>query len=121
MYQGDFTGFTPMHKLISRGQRVSTYNAYIKPIEGHRGNLTVVRYAYANEVLIDEERKAYGVAYTRHGIPQIAHASREVIISCGTFSSPLLLMRSGVGPSRVLNKAGVSCKNLKRSLKVIII
>jgi len=103
------TGFTPMHKLISRGQRVSTYTAYIKPHEGKRQNLTVVRYAYANEVLIDEvSKKAYGVAYTRHGIfPQVAHASREIIISCGTFLSPLLLMRSGIGPADVLEKPGV--------------
>jgi len=92
---------------MSRGQRVSTYNSYVKPFESTRQNLTVIRYAYVNEVLIDEAMKAYGVSYTRHGIPQVAHASREVIVSSGTFSSPLLLMRSGVGPKDILEEAGV--------------
>jgi len=97
-----------MQVQMSRGQRVSTYNSYVKPFEAIRENLTVVRYAYVNEVLIDDTKKAYGVAYTRHGIPQIAHASREVIVSSGTFSSPLLLMRSGLGPRDVLEEAGVN-------------
>jgi choline dehydrogenase len=59
------------------------------------------------QILINEDKVAEGVLYKRHGIPQIAHASKEVIISSGTFSSPLLLMKSGVGPRDVLEKANV--------------
>jgi len=95
-----------MTKLISRGQRQSTYLGYVKPYESTRNNLKVMRYSYAHEILI-KDKVAYGVVYSRHGIPQVAHASKEVIISSGTFSSPLLLMRSGVGPEDVLKEAGV--------------
>lgn len=57
---------------------------------------------------MDENNRAYGVAYTRHGIPQIAHASKEIILSAGAFQSPMLLMKSGIGPAEVLREAGVS-------------
>lgn len=50
---------------------------------------------------------AYGVTYLRHGIPQIAHASRDVIISAGAILSPLMLMKSGVGPPQILRDANV--------------
>lgn len=59
------------------------------------------------QILIDEKKSAYGVAYKRHGIPQIAHARREVILSCDTLSSPMLLIRSGIGPKARLEKAEV--------------
>lgn len=56
---------------------------------------------------MDSDKKAYGVAYSRHGFPQIAHAQKEVILSAGVFSSPMLLMKSGIGPENVLNAAEV--------------
>lgn len=62
------------------------------------------------QILLDENKKAYGVSYTRHGIPQIAHAKNEIILSAGTYSSPLLLMKSGIGPVDILNAAGVKSK-----------
>lgn len=51
---------------------------------------------------------AYGVRYKRHGIPQIAHVTKEIIVSSGVISSPLLLMKSGIGPRTQLTKGGVS-------------
>lgn len=56
---------------------------------------------------MDSDKKAYGVAYSRHGFPQIAYAQKEIILSAGVFSSPLLLMKSGIGPESVLNAAEV--------------
>lgn len=47
------------------------------------------------------------MAYTRHGLPQIAYAQNEIILSAGAFSSPLLLMKSGIGPESLLNDAEV--------------
>lgn len=65
---------------------------------------------------MDENNRAYGVAYTRHGIPQIAHASKEVILSAGAFQSPMILMKSGIGPTEVLKEAGVSNNFLNKYL-----
>ncbi|CAL8130344.1 unnamed protein product [Orchesella dallaii] len=102
--------FTPMAKAINRGQRSSSYNTYIKPIKESRQNLTIHPYSIATQVLIDTNKKAYGVLYERHGIPQIAHASKEVIVSSGIFSSPLLLMKSGIGPRDQLEEAEIPVK-----------
>ncbi|KAJ6630515.1 Glucose dehydrogenase [FAD, quinone] [Pseudolycoriella hygida] len=102
--------FTPMNVASKNGQRSSSYTEYVKPYEQSRDTLTVIRYANVSEVLLDENRKAYGVAYSRHGIPQIAYAEKEVILSAGVFSSPLLLMKSGIGPVNVLNAAEIPVK-----------
>lgn len=62
------------------------------------------------QILINPSNKAYGVLYQRHGIPQIAHAKKEVIISCGAIQSPLLLIKSGLGPKEVLEDAKIPVK-----------
>ncbi|ODM88480.1 Oxygen-dependent choline dehydrogenase [Orchesella cincta] len=103
--------FTPMAKAINKGQRSSAYKSYIEPIKNSRQNLTVLPYSLVTQVLIDDNKIAYGVVYERHGIPQIAHASKEVIISSGIFASPLLLMKSGVGPRDQLEEAGIPVKH----------
>lgn len=73
------------------------------------------------QILLDKDNRAYGVAYTRHGIPQIAHASKEIILSAGAFQSPMLLMKSGIGPAEVLNEAGVSVDQQKLFSKFHIV
>ncbi|OXA44846.1 Oxygen-dependent choline dehydrogenase [Folsomia candida] len=100
--------FAPIQKLIGEdGRRVSTYKSYIAPFEATRQNLTVVRYSTVTRILLDSSNRAYGVAYLRHGIPQIAHASKEVILSAGAINSPLVLMMSGIGPRDVLEAAEI--------------
>jgi choline dehydrogenase len=102
--------FTPLNKPTRNGVRSSTYAEFVKPHEHTRVNLTVVRYANVSEVLVNENKEAYGVAFTRHGIPQIAYASKEVIVSAGVFSTPLLLMKSGIGPVATLEDADIPVK-----------
>ncbi|CAL8130308.1 unnamed protein product [Orchesella dallaii] len=102
--------FAPLAKAIKKGQRSSSYNEYVKPFVGTRKNLTVHPYSIVTQVLIDGNKKAYGVLYERHGIPQIAHASKEIIISSGVFGSPLLLMKSGIGPRDQLEAARIPVK-----------
>ncbi|XP_035700550.1 oxygen-dependent choline dehydrogenase [Folsomia candida] len=100
--------FTPMQKLIGvDGLRQSTYKSYILPFEGVRGNLTVIRYSTVTEILLNSAKRVYGVTYLKHGIPQIAHASKEVILSAGAINSPLVLMMSGIGPRDILEGAGI--------------
>ncbi|KAG4076679.1 hypothetical protein HA402_001966 [Bradysia odoriphaga] len=102
--------FAPLNLAVRNGKRSSSYIEYIKAHEGSRSNLTVIRYANVSEILLDEDKRAYGVAYKRHGIPQIAHATKEIILSAGTYGSPLLLMKSGIGPVSVLNSAEIPIK-----------
>jgi choline dehydrogenase len=42
------------------------------------------------------------------GIPKVAYASKEVIISSGAFNTPRLLKLSGIGPKAELTKFNIS-------------
>lgn len=41
---------------------------------------------------------------------KIIKARKQIVISCGTLSTPLVLQRSGIGDPAKLEKAGVKCK-----------
>ncbi len=63
-------------------------------------------HALADRVLVEEGR-ATGVAYLKDGQPRTARARREVVLSAGTFNSPQILLRSGIGPAAELKALGV--------------
>ncbi|GAB3433214.1 GMC family oxidoreductase [Actinophytocola sediminis] len=87
------------------GRRWSTADAYLRPALA-RPNLTVHTHALAERVLFDGTR-AVGVAYQRHGVPEVAHAEAEVILAGGAVNSPQLLMLSGIGPAEHLREQGI--------------
>ncbi|XP_035713465.1 glucose dehydrogenase [FAD, quinone] [Folsomia candida] len=99
--------FSPMALSTKNSARSSSYTGFIQGVEKTRRNLRVLRYSQVQKVLINGNKIAYGVTYLRHGIPQIDHASREVIISAGAILSPVMLMQSGIGPAKLLNSANI--------------
>jgi choline dehydrogenase len=82
-------------------QRCSVGAAYLHPVLEHP-RLTLRTGSQATRVLLHDDR-ATGVEYLRDGQLHRAFAGAEVIVSCGTFGSPQLLMLSGIGPA---NPAG---------------
>ena len=52
-------------------------------------------------------KRAVGVEYIHKATKKTVLASKEVIVSAGTVGSPQLLMLSGIGPKKELNKQGV--------------
>lgn len=63
--------------------------------------------------------RAVGVEYVSDSIgrpakgnqwqtPTVAYASRLVVVSAGSFGSPAILERSGIGASKILKKNGVT-------------
>ncbi|VEN36599.1 unnamed protein product [Callosobruchus maculatus] len=89
------------------GRRVSSESAFLRPIR-HRKNLVIRTGSHATKVLIEpRSKKAYGVEYVRNGKKYKALARKEVIISAGGLNSPQLLMLSGIGPKRHLQKVGI--------------
>jgi choline dehydrogenase len=98
-------GFGPMDFNHDGGHRGSSAAAYLTPARG-RPNLTVATGAMTRRVLIENGR-ATGVDYARDGKSIVAHAAREVILSGGTYNSPLLLMLSGIGPADELRALGI--------------
>jgi choline dehydrogenase len=90
------------------GRRCSAATAYLHPAMS-RPNLTVHTDALVTKVII-EGGQARGVAYTRHGVAEIAQADAEVILSGGAVNSPQLLMLSGIGPADNLIEMGIDVR-----------
>lgn len=90
------------------GKRVSTNEAFIKPIRLKRSNLTIKTSCEVTQVLINTDTKeAYGVKYVQNGKWHVALVRKEVILSAGALNSPKLLMLSGVGPKDQLQELGI--------------
>jgi len=98
-------GFS-QRNIDRRGRRVSAAKAFLHPIKS-RKNLVILTNAMAERILVKNGR-AIGVCVARGGNQVDYTASGEVIVSCGTLSSPLLLQRSGIGPAKHLAAKGVS-------------
>jgi choline dehydrogenase len=101
-------GFGPFDMTVKNGRRWSAADAYLRPaLKG--GNCRLVR-GLAHRVTLDG-RRATGVEITPHGAPHGARtsilAAREVIVSASSINSPLLLMRSGIGPAAHLVEHGI--------------
>ena len=88
------------------GERFSSAKAYLTP-NLSRPNLRVITHAASARVLL-EGRRACGVEYYQGNELKRVKARREVILSGGAFGSPQLLMLSGIGPARELQRHGIS-------------
>jgi choline dehydrogenase len=91
---------------IKDGKRHSAYTAFLQPVM-KRKNLTVLTNTHVSKILIKGDR-AIGVLAGKQGkTPQAFHASREVMLSAGSFASPQLLMLSGIGDQKELKQHGI--------------
>lgn len=95
--------------FTKNGWRCSSAVAYLRPAR-HRANLRIETDALATAVKFEGAQghaRATSVTYLQHGVAQVAHAAREVIIAAGALQSPQLLQLSGVGPAALLQKMGI--------------
>ncbi|TKT75740.1 GMC family oxidoreductase N-terminal domain-containing protein [Aquamicrobium sp. LC103] len=95
---------TYSHTVGRNGRRMSAARAFLAPVRD-RANLVIETGAMATRILFDR-RRAVGVEWRKDGRTRVSCAG-EVILSCGALQSPQLLQISGVGPSAVLEAAGV--------------
>ena len=95
-----------LYKVYQRdGRRWSAARAIV---DGHaRPNLHVVTDAAADRIVF-EGRRAVGVEVRREGSVATFRAKVEVAVTCGSFGTPALLMRSGVGPAAHLREHGLA-------------
>ena len=105
----DPNGYGYRQGTIWRGWRVSTASAYLKPASTRR-NLEVLTQTRARRVLLDGKRAVGVEVQTQGGIKRLA-ARKEVVVSCGTFHSPHLLLHSGIGDERDVKSWGVTPVN----------
>ncbi|HWN38757.1 MAG TPA: GMC family oxidoreductase N-terminal domain-containing protein [Gammaproteobacteria bacterium] len=102
----DPNGYGYRQGTIWKGRRVSTASAYLKPALD-RPNLAVRSETRVRRVLLDGKR-AVGVEVQRHDDIRRLRAGKEVIVTCGTFHSPHLLLNSGIGDERDLKAWGIT-------------
>ena len=79
------------------GRRWSAADAYLHPAKA-RPNLDVLTGAHCLRVAFEGDR-AVGVEIAHNGVVETLRAEREVIVSAGTYHSPIVLMLSGIGPA----------------------
>lgn len=102
-------GVSLLQFTIKNAKRHSGAKAFLKPAM-NRPNLTVYTHTIVKQLLIENDR-AVGVEVIRgkNNTERIL-ASKEVILSAGSFNSPQLLMLSGIGDKDELKRAGISCR-----------
>ncbi|MGA2189649.1 MAG: GMC family oxidoreductase N-terminal domain-containing protein [Steroidobacteraceae bacterium] len=103
---GRLIGVAPNSLTIQAGRRVSAADAYLDPVLT-RANLTVTSAALVHRLTTSGTRVT-GVAAEISGEIRMIEAG-VTILCAGAVATPLLLMRSGIGPARSLERAGVAC------------
>ena len=89
-------------------QRCSTAVAFLRPILGHP-NFTVATNAHVTQLLFDRHKQqAIGVEYLQDGNLHQVQVESEVVLCCGAFESPKLLMLSGIGSAEHLQDSSIS-------------
>lgn len=79
-----------------------------------RTNVTIQCHATIDKVVFEPDSDgtpvAKGVEFVEeNGTRKTVYASREVILTAGTYGSPAILLRSGIGPKSELEAAGINC------------
>ena len=98
-------GVAPAQVTQKDGERCGAFRAYLQPAL-QRPNLRVITGATIVRVLFDDLRAAGLEILTKEGRQRL-DARREVIVSAGSFGSPAILMRSGLGPAAHLQGLGI--------------
>ncbi|MNR90687.1 Alcohol dehydrogenase [acceptor] [compost metagenome] len=91
------------------GLRWNTAQAFLRTIT-RRGNLEIMTGSQVQRLIIEETehgKVCTGVEFIGGGKEWVADVSRETILAAGTFGSPQILQRSGIGPASLLQEHGI--------------
>ena len=104
---GELVGTSPNSLNIRDGKRVSVADAYLPPRVMARPNLTLLT-GHEVEHLVLDGHKVTGVIVVCEGETRTLSADR-IVLCAGAVSTPLILMRSGIGCADTLKQAGIRC------------
>lgn len=88
-------------------RRETSASSYLREALMESNNLNLYIRTLAKKILFDENKKANGVVVETDGFQWKIEATKEVILSAGVMRSPQLLMVSGIGPKRTLEKLDI--------------
>jgi choline dehydrogenase len=103
--ENEAIGIAPVN--IDGGVRYNAAFAFLDPVRD-AGRLTIIGDALVSHVVLDGASACAVAVVTDLGLRQV-RASR-IVLAAGTYGSPALLQRSGIGPSDVLARAGVDLR-----------
>jgi choline dehydrogenase len=101
-------GMAPSPANIAGTVRWNTAFAYLDPVRD-RGNLIITGDVPVDRVLIEGNRVGGVVAVGPEG-PAVVRAER-IVLAAGTYGSPAILLRSGVGDPDDVHKVGVEARH----------
>lgn len=99
-------GATLNTMTIKDGQRQSVAEAYLTASVRARKNLEIRTGVHVDRLLLSGERIT-GVRGSQDGVSLELTARHGVVLAAGAIASPLILMRSGLGPAEDLLAAGI--------------
>ncbi|HEX6120423.1 MAG TPA: GMC family oxidoreductase N-terminal domain-containing protein [Dongiaceae bacterium] len=94
---------------IKDGRRQTVADAYLAPCLS-RPNLRLIGRAHVHSLVMDGTR-CRGVRISNGTDMRTVMAERGVILAAGTIGSPLLLLRSGIGPADELRTLGIAVRH----------
>ncbi len=104
---GELIGTAPNSLSIRDGRRLSVADAYLPSGVLARPNLELLA-GYEVEHLELEGARAVAAICVARGETQRVTADR-IVLCAGAVSSPLIMMRSGIGDPGILRAAGIAC------------
>ncbi|KAK6331079.1 hypothetical protein TWF718_003266 [Orbilia javanica] len=112
---GVWTGLTSVNSDTKRSYAA---NEYYLPYAS-RENLKVICDSIVREVILEPingQMTATGVRFESDGSEYVASARKEVVVSCGSVQSPLILELSGIGNPDILKAANIEVKVENRNV-----
>ncbi len=106
---GEQEGFGLYQTTTREGERWSAADAFLRPALA-RDNVEVLPRALVTELLFEGVR-CVGLRWQGDGEQHEARVRREVILCGGAINSPLLLLRSGIGPAGQLQRCGIALRH----------
>jgi 5-(hydroxymethyl)furfural/furfural oxidase len=103
---GDFSdGHGPLRMSSTLSSRVTSASAFLDPAVRSRPNLTVQCETFVQR-LDFEGASCIGVSAV-HADNPVRYRSTETILAAGAIDSPAVLLRSGIGPRKQLERLGI--------------
>lgn len=100
-------GFSYLDFNIFNGTRESTAQRYILPYK-NRYNFKILKNSFVNRVIINNDTKvAQGVEVEVNGKVINLIAKKETIISAGAIGTPQILIKSGIGKAKDLERNNI--------------
>lgn len=101
---GSVDGVGWMQLNLRDNVRFNTWRAYLQPMVDHP-NFTLITGAQARHLVVEDDT-VIGAVFTQ-GDESFTRLAEEVVLTAGTIGSAELLLRSGIGPAKLLEDVGV--------------